>query len=153
MFYNENSIILLPIDFMFLSLFLRELYFIKKKKSSEKNKMTEEELNKPVTLNNLMETLVTFNEEKAIPRFKEAMKEVMMDGFANFNVDFLKPAVEELKVEIKKSEQVNKDWTDKRVGEAEGRIIPKINTLTNVLKDKNVIDEEEREMVVRAGKV
>ena len=35
----------------------------------------------------------------------------------------------------------------------EGKIISKINILTNVLKNKNVIDEEEKEMVVRAGKV
>lgn len=109
--------------------------------------MTEEELNKPVTLNNLMETLVTFNEEKAIPRLKEAMKEMLDDQFDN-----------KVKPEIIKAKQEMMDYTDKRVGGAEGRINPKLNrinqqldTLTNVLRDKNVIDEEDVKKVQKAG--
>ena len=97
---------------------------------------------------------------------KEVMQEVMMDGLASFNVDFLQPGLEgvkkelreemktmgqELREEMKTTGQELRDYTDKRVGEAEGRIIPKINTLTNILRDKNIVSEEEVVSVRKAG--
>jgi hypothetical protein len=55
-------------------------------------------------------------------------------------------------------EQNLRDYTDKRAGETEGRINPKLNilnkrlgTLTDVLAGKNVVNEEEVVGVRKAG--
>jgi len=63
----------------------------------------------------------------------------------------LKEARIDVGVEIKMSEQVTRDYIDKRTGEAEGRIIPKINTLTNVLREKGAISAREMASVQSAG--
>jgi len=96
---------------------------------------------------------------------KSITKSDFTEVLGKFTEDVLLPAIgrlidnsadsvkEELKVEIKKSEQVNKDWTDKRVEQAEGRINlrlggieqklekadKKLDTLVDVLEDKRVI--------------
>ena len=94
---------------------------------------------------------------------KSITKSDFTEVLGKFTEDVLLPAIgrlidnsadsvkEELRVEIKISEQANKDWTNKRVGEAEGRIIPKINTLTNVLEEKGVISTKQAGIVKRAG--
>ena len=64
------------------------------------------------------------------------------DGFKDVDKKFEKIETE-LKIEIKKSEQKMMDYTNKRIGESEGKIIPKINALTNILKDKNIINEDD----------
>ncbi len=78
--------------------------------------------------NTTMETLVEFNVGKFIP-----------ERDAYFEND-IKPFISQ---EIKTSEQKLRDWTDKRVGEAEGRIIQKTHTLTDILGEKDVIGDHD----------
>lgn len=61
---------------------------------------------------------------------------------------------ESVKQDIGKAKQDVIDYVDKRVGKTEGNIISKINTLTNILEEKNVIsgNDVRRIRLVGAGK-
>jgi len=98
--------------------------------------MTEEELNKPITLNNLMETLVTFNEEKVVPRMKEVVKEMLDDQFKN-----------KIKPEIIKAKQETMDYSDKKLGIVEGNINLKLNKIEQKLdKTDQKLDKTDQKL-------
>lgn len=86
----------------------------------------------------VMESLVEFNVGKFIP-----------ERNAYFEND-IKPSINQ---EIKVSEQKIMDYSDRKLETTEGNIISKINTLTNVLEDKNIIDEEDVKKVRFAAEI
>jgi len=86
----------------------------------------------------------------------DKFKDAVMETLVEFNVGKFIPErntyfEDDIKPSIIKEIQGARDWTDKKVREPEGKIISKINTLTNVLEEKDVINVKEVEMVKRAG--
>lgn len=77
--------------------------------------MMEEELNKPITKKDLKEVLGDFTDEILLPAVEN-----LIESSAN-------SVKKELREEIKKSEQAMMDYTDKRVGESEGKINLRLN--------------------------
>ncbi len=86
-------------------------------------------------------------------RFKDSVEDVVKDQLAKFNVNFLEPMEKELKQEIRQSEGNNKDWTDKRVRQSEGRIAQKLHTLTSILARKRILSEEEASSMHKVGAI
>ena len=121
---------------------------------------------KAITKSELKETLKEVIEESyGGQKFKDSVEEVVMDAIAKFNTDDLKPQFENInkkfedidrKIDTTKKElmvemQKVRDYNDKRIDQAEGRIIPKISTLTNVLRGKEIIGDEDVQKVQKAG--
>lgn len=100
-------------------------------------------------------------------KFKDSVEDVVMGAIAKFNADDLKPQFENIdkkfddldkKIDNTKKElmvemQKVRDYNDKRIDQAEGRIIPKISTLTNVLREKDILNSEDVRKVQKAGVV
>lgn len=91
---------------------------------------------KSLTKSDLVDVLGTFTEDVLLPKMQE-----MID--TNF--------VEKIKPEIMKAKQEMMDYTDKRIGQSEGKILPKINAITDVLRNKNVINDKDAVSIRSAG--
>ena len=79
-------------------------------------------------------------EEKDFERINKGLGETIEQNIL--------PAVGEM---INKAKQDMMDYTDKRIGESEGKIIPKLKTLVDVLENKKIISAKEAHETMRVG--